>query len=175
MKKIFALIFAVGVNANAGGWFGIDVFKSDTLGIGASGGSLIEQEVGWYGSIKVSGLGIKDSKISYNLAKNGFGDTERGTTKVNSAITGGATFKVDDSFAFAAGVGFETITTWAEFYDRFEILGDKGKYYTEKDSKNGTVFEVRGNFRPNMDNNFSIGLGYQSGATGTFVSFNWEK
>jgi hypothetical protein len=60
-----------------------------------------------------------------------------------------------------------------EFYDEFQILGDKGKYYAEKSTSSAIVGEARIGFRPNPSGNFSIGLGYQSGFCGGFLSLNY--
>lgn len=79
-KQAFFTLLFFSLNSFADGFFGIDVFHNSTYGIGLSGGTLVSNTsgLGIYADVKASGLGIKDSGISYNLAKNGFRDQETG-------------------------------------------------------------------------------------------------
>lgn len=172
---VFTLCFLFSFRVDAAGWLGLDVFSGDTLGIGFSGGSLVPQAIGWYGGLKTSGLAIKDSSVSYPVAKTVFNDQEKGTYHVGSSLHAGATYQFNENFAIAAGLGFESTKEMVEFYDAFQILGEKGKYYVEKDTGSSVVYEARALFRPSMENNFSIGFGYQSGFAGGFLSINYQN
>lgn len=73
--------------------------------------------------------------ITYNSAKYTYEDEERGSVKEYYTALIGANKSIAHNLwiNFMIGVTYET--SLIEFYDRFEILGEYGKYYVEGNNK----------------------------------------
>jgi hypothetical protein len=139
---------------------------TDSMGFAFDAGTLWNKDFGWYGSLKLKTPGAKDSGISYQTAKNYFGDSEINAKYDYTALSVGRTYGFNDMFFVGAGVGYQSLTKLVEFYDPTGILGNGGKYHVKKDSSSNFVIE--GNVMCVFPNNYYINLGYSNGLAGMF-------
>lgn len=150
-------------------FFGLELFKvSDAVGIGFDASTLWNKDFGWTMSFKIKPAGATASSVSYQTAKNYFGDSERGIKENVIDISIGRTYGFNDNFFIAGMIGYESYTKLVEFYDPTGILGQGGKYYVEKDKSSQFVFTGKVYYSlPNS--NWGFTAGYQSGKVGTFL------
>jgi hypothetical protein len=133
--------------------------------------SFHKERMGWYGNLKMN-AGAEDSKVSYQTAKNYFGDSERNSKFSYYALTVGRTYVINDYLFVSFGGGLDSWKKYVEFYDPTGILGQGGKYYVLKDSGTYVVAEAKIYYKPTIYS-FTLSGGYQTGNAQTILGLNW--
>ena len=73
--------------------------------------------------------------ISFNQAKYTFNDTQLGDVTGTLMFNFGPNVRLSKDVVLLGGVSIAINTIYTQFYDKFEILGDRGKYYVENGNK----------------------------------------
>jgi hypothetical protein len=80
---------------------------------------------------------LKDAEVIY-------GDAQIGEAKSILMANVGLTHKTSDGVAVYAGVGYTWESSYKQFYDPYEILGDSGQYYVEDPGASNNRLNING-------------------------------
>lgn len=145
---------------------------TNTIGFSLDAGTLWNKDFGWHGSFRFKGAGAEDSKISYQTAKNYFGDSEVNSKYQFYSISLGRTYGFNDNFFVGAAIALQTYTQFVEFYDPTGILGSGGKYYVKKNEGSNFAIELSAIYSV-PQNPYYIAAGYSNGLAGFSFGFGW--
>ena len=149
MKIIICIIFSIfslSAKASPGdrqAYVGLTATTgANSMGFGIDFGTLWNQDFGWTFSIKIKPAGIKPSGVSYQTAKNVFGDSEGNAKYELTSFSVGRSYGFNDNFFISGAIGYQSYKKYVEFYDQTGILDASGRYHVLKDSSTVIILEA---------------------------------
>lgn len=158
----------------------LEGFGSFGFGIGAVTNSFgggfsfdrVEKDIGFSFDILVNFNPPENyfyKNISFNQAKYTFNDTQLGDVTGTLMFNFGPNVRLSKDVALLGGVSIAINTIYTQFYDKFEILGDRGKYYVENSNK--TEGGVYGGLYIKTNNNSALKI-VASSTKAFYVTYN---
>src|SRR5690554_2475932 len=109
------------------------------------------------------------SSISINKAENIFGDELIGKDESWTSINGGLTGFLSRKTAIYGGIGFSFYDAYRQYYDSWEILGTRGKYWIEDPDKATTKVNLLGGLIFLLDDRLGMQIGFETQPTGASI------
>lgn len=144
-------------NIPAEQYFGLTIYR------------VIPRKIGWFIEGKFGrSRSYEDSNYYENISiatAEGWGDRLLKEQTVYNTYGGGLTYALRRNFFLYSGVGISTTSSYRQYHDEFQILGDNGDYWIDgPDGDTNTNFVFGGMLRTSRS--FVIQAGYDTNPSG---------